>query len=170
MTPEQGTFLAQQITQLMAREVPVTVKVLAAVTDEGRDYRPDARSRTAWDLASHIAQADVWFLDCIQAGAFSSDAAHAKAVLDGFTTVADIVAYYEKEVPARLEAIAALPGEALVQSVGFFGMFEMPRVSYLGMANNHGIHHRGQLAAYLRALGSKVPALYGESADEKLGG
>jgi len=29
------------------------------------------------------------------------------------------------------------------------------------MANNHGIHHRGQLAAYLRALGSKVPAIYG---------
>jgi uncharacterized damage-inducible protein DinB len=35
------------------------------------------------------------------------------------------------------------------------------------MANNHGIHHRGQLAAYLRAHGSKVPAIYGVSADEQ---
>jgi uncharacterized damage-inducible protein DinB len=34
------------------------------------------------------------------------------------------------------------------------------------MANNHGIHHRGQLASYLRAHGSKVPAIYGGSADE----
>ena len=27
-------------------------------------------------------------------------------------------------------------------------------------------HHRGQLAAYLRAMGSAVPAIYGGSADE----
>jgi uncharacterized damage-inducible protein DinB len=47
-------------------------------------------------------------------------------------------------------------------------MFKWPVVSYLGFANNHGIHHRGQLAAYLRALGSKVPAIYGGSADEPM--
>ena len=33
------------------------------------------------------------------------------------------------------------------------------------MANNHSTHHRGQLAAYLRAMGSKVPPIYGDSAD-----
>ena len=36
---------------------------------------------------------------------------------------------------------------------------------FLGFANNHSIHHRGQLAAYLRAMGSKVPNIYGPSAD-----
>jgi hypothetical protein len=30
--------------------------------------------------------------------------------------------------------------------------------------------HRGQLAAYLRAMGSKVPAIYGGSADEPMKG
>jgi uncharacterized damage-inducible protein DinB len=34
------------------------------------------------------------------------------------------------------------------------------------MMNNHTVYHRGQLAAYLRAAGSKVPANYGMSADE----
>ena len=48
-------------------------------------------------------------------------------------------------------------------------MMQRPGVTYLGLANNHSVHHRGQLAAYLRAMGSKVPALYGESADEKMG-
>jgi uncharacterized damage-inducible protein DinB len=43
---------------------------------------------------------------------------------------------------------------------------KQPNVTYLGFANNHSIHHRGQLAAYLRAMGSKVPAIYGGSADE----
>ena len=45
-------------------------------------------------------------------------------------------------------------------------MMTQPNVTYLGFANNHGIHHRGQLAAYLRAMGSKVPSIYGGSADE----
>jgi uncharacterized damage-inducible protein DinB len=42
----------------------------------------------------------------------------------------------------------------------------MPVVFYLTFVNNHSIHHRGQLAAYLRPMGSKVPAIYGGSADE----
>jgi uncharacterized damage-inducible protein DinB len=29
------------------------------------------------------------------------------------------------------------------------------------------IHHRGQLSAYLRPMGGKVPAIYGPSADER---
>jgi len=29
------------------------------------------------------------------------------------------------------------------------------------------VHHRGQLSAYLRPMGSKVPSIYGPSADEQ---
>jgi uncharacterized damage-inducible protein DinB len=47
---------------------------------------------------------------------------------------------------------------------------QKPDVMYLGLANNHSMHHRGQLAAYLRAMGSKVPAMYGGSADEPMPG
>ena len=47
-------------------------------------------------------------------------------------------------------------------------MMQMPNATYLGFANNHSVHHRGQLAAYLRAMGSKVPAIYGDSADEPM--
>jgi len=31
---------------------------------------------------------------------------------------------------------------------------------------NHTIHHRGQLCAYLRQMGAKVPNIYGGSFDE----
>jgi uncharacterized damage-inducible protein DinB len=30
------------------------------------------------------------------------------------------------------------------------------------------VHHRGQLSTYLRAMGSKVPSIYGSSFDEKM--
>jgi uncharacterized damage-inducible protein DinB len=38
-------------------------------------------------------------------------------------------------------------------------------VMYLGFVTSHSIHHRGQLSVYLRPMGAKVPAMYGESYD-----
>jgi uncharacterized damage-inducible protein DinB len=32
---------------------------------------------------------------------------------------------------------------------------------------HHTIHHRGQLSAYLRSMGAKVPSIYGESYDSE---
>jgi uncharacterized damage-inducible protein DinB len=44
-------------------------------------------------------------------------------------------------------------------------MFQLPAVAYLTFSQNHSIHHRGQLSTYLRPMGAKVPAIYGESYD-----
>lgn len=170
MTPEQATFLARTFAALMERELPATIKVLRAVPESGRDYRPDEKSRTAWELATHIAQADVWFLDSILAGAFTFDKAAAAALLAGWKTTADVAAYYEREVPARLAAIGALPPDVLLEDVDFFGVVRQRNVLFLGFANNHSVHHRGQLSAYLRAMGAKVPAIVGPSGDEGFGG
>ena len=46
------------------------------------------------------------------------------------------------------------------------GVFNFPAAFYLAFLNNHSIHHRGELATYLRPMGSKVPAIYGGSYDE----
>jgi len=46
-------------------------------------------------------------------------------------------------------------------------IFTQPRAGVLrGMIMNHTIHHRAQLAVYLRLNDVAVPALYGPSADE----
>jgi uncharacterized damage-inducible protein DinB len=47
-------------------------------------------------------------------------------------------------------------------------MFNFPAAFYLGFLNNHSIHHRGELATYLRPMGSKVPSIYGGSYDEPM--
>jgi uncharacterized damage-inducible protein DinB len=54
----------------------------------------------------------------------------------------------------------------LLTPVEFFGVFNLPAAFYLGFLNNHSIHHRGELATYLRPMGSKVPSIYGGSYDE----
>ncbi|MDA1080285.1 MAG: hypothetical protein O2973_01210 [Gemmatimonadetes bacterium] len=45
----------------------------------------------------------------------------------------------------------------------------MPRISIAEICwfmLHDTIHHRGQLSVYLRAMGAKVPSIYGPSADE----
>lgn len=168
MDNNQAQFLAQYMTTLWEGEFPVTCKVLAAVPDGRRDYRPDEKSRTAWELATHLAMGDVWFLDSILAGSFVFDPVAEKEGAAQFTSIQDVVDYYTREFPAKVASVRALPGDELTAIVDFFGMFQWPNVTYLGFGNNHSIHHRGQLAAYLRAMGSKVPAIYGGSADEPM--
>jgi uncharacterized damage-inducible protein DinB len=46
---------------------------------------------------------------------------------------------------------------------------QAPAATYLGLLIKHSVHHRGQLSAYLRPMGGKVPAIYGGSADEPMG-
>jgi uncharacterized damage-inducible protein DinB len=167
MTPEQAKIVTDQYALLMEGEIPTTLKVLAAVKNETRDYRPDEKSRTAWELATHMATSHVWFLDSIMAGAFTFDGEAAKERQAGFKTSADVVAFYKEALPARIAELRAQPPATMARLVDVFGRFKSPAAALLGMANNHCVHHRGQLAAYLRAMGSKVPAMYGPSADEK---
>ena len=48
-------------------------------------------------------------------------------------------------------------------------LMTMPKAALLrALLMNHTYHHRGQLSSYLRACGSKVPAIYGASADEPM--
>ena len=165
MNPETAKTIRDALVDMIQGEHTATCQVLAAVTDAGKQYKPDPKSRTAWEIAKHIATSDTWFVDCIAAGAFSMDPAAAAKADAAFTTPADVVAFYTKAIPAKLAVLKGLSGEDLTRTVDFFGVMQMPAVNFIGFMNNHSIHRRGQLAGYLRALGSKVPNIYGPSAD-----
>src|SRR5688572_30375560 len=165
MSPENAKAAAEVIASWWEGEFKATCQVIAAVKDDKRDYRPDPKSRSAWELATHLATADIWFIDSIINGAFVWDPEKAKAAEGSLKSVADVVSFYKKTFPERLNALRALPAEKFSEVIDFFGFMKMPRASFVAMANNHSIHHRGQLAAYLRAHGAKVPNIYGPSAD-----
>lgn len=162
MTPEQAQFAAQLFIRGLENEYDITRKVLAAVPEAKKGYRPDPNARTAFELAGHIASSDVWFLNGILKGDLTPEPAVK------FDSVAEIVAYYEREFPAALKKIKAMPAAKLAEPLAAFGAFNFPTVVYLTFTNNHCIHHRGQLATYLRPMGSKVPNIYGGSYDEPM--
>lgn len=163
--PEQSKAIAEAMAALWQGEFPATVRVLSAVTDASRDYKPHPKSRSAWELALHLATADMWFIDCIAHGKFDFDPVQAKQAEAQFRNIPDIVAFYEKTFPVKLAQLLELPGTVLAETLDFFGMMQMSRAQWIGFSNNHSVHHRGQLSAYLRAMGCRVPDIYGPSGD-----
>ena len=170
MNAQEAKAAGAAMVALWEGEFAATSQVLAAVKDDTRNYKPDPKSRTAWELAMHLAMADVWFADSIAAGKFEWDQDAVKKAEDSFKNVNEVVEYYTKAFPASLQALRGLSADQMAETIEAFGVMKMSRAQFIGFANNHSVHHRGQLAAYLRALGSKVPNIYGPSADAKSDG
>lgn len=163
-SPEFAKAYRDMMVQGLKQEMETTKKVIAAIPDGKRDYRPDPKARTAYDLAWHIVTVDVQFLEEIaEGGPFKMEPRYK----DAPKTVAEIVTWYDKNFKRALEKAKGVSGENLVKVLDFLGAFQLPAFAYLAFVNNHSIHHRGELATYLRPMGSKVPAIYGPSADEE---
>jgi len=160
-TPEFVLGLRAYLLEGFKNEAEITKKVIGAVPDAKSDYRHDPNGRTAKDLAWHIANSDIQFLDGIADLQFNMENPEHKP-----ETTAEVVAWYDENVKRGIARVEAMTAEQLLTPVNFFGVFNMPSVYYLGFLNNHSIHHRGELATYLRPMGSKVPSIYGGSYDE----
>jgi len=165
VTNEQATAIRDVLVDTIEQESVATRKVIAAIPNSNRDYKPDSKSRTAWELAVHLVTSDIWFADCILKGEFGwTGEAETPAEM---TDPAAVARFHEQHVGKKLADLRAMTPEQLLKQTDFFGA-PGPVVVFIAAMNNHTIHHRGQLAAYLRASGSKVPAIYGISADENL--
>ncbi len=161
MTPEFVLGYRAMMLDGLAREAESTKKVIAAVPDDKSDYRPDPNARTAKELAWHIANTDIQFLDGIADMNFRMDTPEQKP-----QTSAEVVAWYDENMKRGIARVAGMTAEQLMTPINFFNVFNLPAVLYLGFLNNHSIHHRGELTTYLRPMGSKVPSIYGGSYDE----
>jgi uncharacterized damage-inducible protein DinB len=166
MNADHAKFLAEHYARVIESEIPTTTKVLIAVAKGNGDYKPDPKSRSAIEIARHLATADVWFVQSVLDGNFTFDQAAADKAEAQLKTANDTAAFYEKTMRDKVNQLRTTSGDKLAQEVDFFGMMKAPAVTFLAMAHSHSAHHRGQLAAYLRAMGSAVPAIYGASADE----
>ena len=165
MTPENALFLRDTLLRQLTHEHGTTKRVIAAVPGEHSDYRPDPKAKTAFDLAWHIASAEMFFLTAVSAGGF--DTPH-PAKPENVKSPADIANWYEEQFRVATGKIEALEAGQLQKILDFRGLFQSPAVFFLSTGMCHSIHHRGELATYLRPMGGKVPSIYGPSADEQI--
>src|ERR1044072_8043511 len=68
MTPEQGKVFYKFFADIMKTETETTRKVIRAIPEDGKSYKPDPKAKTADELAWHIATPGVWFRDFILSG------------------------------------------------------------------------------------------------------
>jgi uncharacterized damage-inducible protein DinB len=163
LQPEQAAFLLHgYFLPTLKQEHRATKAVIQAIPLDKGDYRPDAISKSAVDLAWHIVVTETRFMDAVLAGEFDFSP---RPLPDSVRNSADILAWYTAEFNSRIEKLSQMPAESLVKVVDFRGIFQLPAVMFLGVQSHHSVHHRGQLSTYLRPMGAKVPAIYGESYD-----
>ena len=145
-------------------ELPAFVNVLKALPADRLDYKPHPDSPSAQQLAWLLAGELKSALDACEKGetSFPADPApdHAAIVAAFEKNYADLV----DRVTAMDEAAWAKP--AKLSSRGKVVM-EQPAGEFAWMLFFDAIHHRGQLAAYIRPMGGKVPSIYGPSADTR---
>jgi uncharacterized damage-inducible protein DinB len=164
MTGEQAVSLLHNLyLGTLKNESRITKKIIEAVPAAKCEYRPDAVSKSAIELARHIAAADNRFLETVINGVFDTTTA---AIPESVKTPSEIATWYEDRFAKNFEALTTLNGEQLVKIVDFRGMFQRPAVTFVMMGLHHTVHHRGQLSSYLRSMGAKVPSIYGESYDD----
>ncbi|MEW5676845.1 DinB family protein [Flavobacterium enshiense] len=150
-------------------ETENTRKLLAALPEEHFDYRSNEKAMSLSELANHIAEIPTW----IPATFLHSelDFATFHYVVPNHRTVNDLLAFFDKNINEALKLMTEVSNETLQENwtmrKGDLIYFTMPKISvYRMFVMNHTIHHRGQMTAYLRAVGAKVPGMYGPTADD----
>lgn len=163
LQPEQAHFLLNSIyLPGLKHEHKITKTVIGAIPPDKGDYRPDSVSKSALELAWHIALTEMRFMEAPAAGEFDFGA---RPRPESIKNPTDLNAWYTQNFDERFEKLTKLSDTQLMRIIDFRGMFQLPAVMYLDFVIHHSIHHRGQLSMYLRPMGTKVPAIYGESYD-----
>lgn len=159
--------LIDSLLQEFEEESHVTRRVLANVTDEHLGWRPHEKGRTLGQLALHVATvpggvATIAAQSDVQVFPFTDPSPASAAEL--LPALDESMATVTRLLSGMDDATFAAPWRLLA---GDQVLVDVPRGAFLRSTMlNHWYHHRGQLTVYLRALGLKVPSIYGPSADE----
>jgi uncharacterized damage-inducible protein DinB len=147
-------------------------RVLEQVPAGQRDWKPHERSMALGYLADLVANIFSWV-----------DLAVSRDELDiapkdgpkyqpaALNTSAEFVAALDAAVSKAREALQQTTDAHLETPwrllAGGNLAFEQPRLHVIRDTFLHSAHHRGQMTVYLRLLGSKVPSVYGPTADDR---
>jgi uncharacterized damage-inducible protein DinB len=153
--PDQAVLLFQALLPQIKREHKTTTKVIRAVPVEQGGYKPHPESMSAFELAWHVASAEIFFLAGSVAGEFSKGEARPESVQDS----AGVADWYAENFARWFEEVRNLDGARLVRRISFHG-YDEAALGWLQFMVSHSIHHRGQLTVYLRPMGGRVPAMH----------
>jgi uncharacterized damage-inducible protein DinB len=162
--------MAQSLLPEFDNEMANTRKMLERIPENKLDYKPDPKSMSMGQLASHIAEMVGWLKETIQQPSIDIQPDFKPFAA---TSRKELLEKLDQSISGSRAALAGASDQAMMQEwtlkVGGNPMFSMPRIAVIrSMIMNHVIHHRAQLSVYYRLNGVPVPGMYGPSADEAM--
>ena len=162
-------MLNQNFIAELKQEAASTKRILERVPDGKFDWKPHEKSMTLGRLTSHVAELPAFLnsiltMDEVDFAKGHYKASHAK-------TREELMNVFQEKLDEALQTLQDTSDEKMQANFtlrsGDHVIATVPRiVAIRSMALNHIIHHRGQIAVYLRLLDVPVPGMYGPSADE----
>jgi uncharacterized damage-inducible protein DinB len=146
-------------------ERPKFVKVIRALPEGHLDYKPHERNSSAGMIAWFLVLEMRALVDLVNTSENRWQQPPSP------TTAAAIADEYEKAAADLEAALPSTDEKSWEQDCRMYVQDKLVRTAPLGQTLwdflHDAIHHRGQLTAYLRPMGGKVPSVYGPSADSK---
>ena len=153
-------------------EMQRTQSILERVPEGKQEYTPHEKSMPLGKLAAHIARLPEFALYILEQPELDiGKTAHKPLVMESRQQLLDEFAALVTKTRAAITAA----DDAHWQQPWKFSFQDKvisnePRYSvYNGLFLNHMVHHRAQLGVYLRLNGIPLPAVYGPSADDRMG-
>jgi uncharacterized damage-inducible protein DinB len=153
-------------------EMGTTRRLLERTPEAEFSWKPHDKSMSLGQLAGHIANIPHWCTAITDNSVFDVAAAGTDVRPKAPTSVADLIAEFDRKVTEARGRIAGIADPQMLEpwtfKQGDQEIFTMPRVSAIrSFIMNHLIHHRGQLSVYLRLRNIPLPPIYGPTADEQ---
>jgi uncharacterized damage-inducible protein DinB len=149
----------------LEQEIPIFVKVLRALPEDKLDYRPHEKNTPAGALAWQMTTEMESLIQLFDNNGVidyrvGPDRPSVAVMADRMEAAGKAAVERAKKTdenvwrgPGKFLFNGHVAWEATVADLAWGFLFDL-------------IHHRGQMSAYLRPMGAKVPAIYGPSADE----
>lgn len=162
-------MLNQAFIAEIKHEATSTKKILERVPQEKFDWKPHEKSMSLGRLASHVAELPGFLNSILTMDDFDFAKGHYKP--SNANTPEELMKVFQQKLDEVVQTLQNTSDEKMQANFtlrsGGHVIATVPRmVAVRSMAMNHLIHHRGQIAVYLRLLNIPVPGLYGPSADE----
>ena len=159
----QAAAMRERLLGKLENENRAMLRVIEHVPEESLDFKPHDKLRPFNELATHVYNVGMWFVDTVEKG--QMDLAPAAARPPAPLSKATLLQTCQQMGQEIVRRISDLPEPALVRDIDFARLGTYQGVTYVDWHLSHLIHHRAQLALYLRMMGAKVPAIYVDSLD-----
>lgn len=156
-------FLAE-----LKSEAAKTRKILEVIPLEQKDYKPHEKSMTLGALAGHIAEAPKAMAMTMNNDVYDFQTEGFKPFIP--LTKEELLVFFDDHMKEAEKSLENRTDEDFTKNWTFLvngkEIFSLPKnVIIRDLVFNHSIHHRGQMAVYLRMLNIPLPNIYGPSAD-----